>query len=85
MDMVGRALAGLCHATMTEVAPPVAPVVSCTSMSMPKGLIQRLFGRNDDGLASIMLSPVLHDLLFSSTKLASSEPSGVLMISRSAR
>src|SRR6516164_11300663 len=30
---------GLCHATMTEVAPPVASVVRSTSMSRPKGLI----------------------------------------------
>src|SRR5215831_13190131 len=29
----------LCHATMTEVAPPVASVVRSTSMSRPKGLI----------------------------------------------
>src|SRR5262249_59405338 len=30
---------GLCHATMTEVAPPVASVVRSTFMSRPKGLI----------------------------------------------
>src|SRR5215469_9277865 len=30
---------GLCHAMMTEVAPPVASVVRSTSMSRPKGLI----------------------------------------------
>ena len=30
---------GLCHAAMTDVAPQVASVVSSTSMSRPKGLI----------------------------------------------
>jgi len=36
---------GLCHATMTEVAPPVASVVRSTSMSRPKAKIEsRLIG-----------------------------------------
>src|SRR6516164_4854813 len=58
---------GLCHAMMTEVAPPVASVVRSTSMSRPKGLIDNAcVGVTTTGCngvrASMDLSPVLHDL-----------------------
>src|SRR6516165_3406726 len=59
---------GLCHATMTEVAPPVASVVRSTSMSRPKGLIDNAcLGVTTVGCsgvrASMYVSPVLHGLL----------------------
>src|SRR5262252_1005346 len=69
---------GLCHATMTEVAPPVASVVRSTSMSRPKGLIDNAcLGVTTAGCSGVR---ACMDVVsgssrpFSSKRLASAEP-----------
>src|SRR5215469_11492537 len=48
---------GLCHAMMTEVAPPVASVVRSTSMSRPKGLIDNAcLGATTTGCSGVLTS-----------------------------
>src|SRR5215471_14280361 len=69
---------GLCHATMTEVAPPVASVVRSTSMSRPKGLIDNAcLGVTTAGCSGVRASMNVvssSSRPSSSTKLASPEP-----------
>src|SRR5215831_9750135 len=76
---------GLCHATMTEVAPPVASVARSTCMSRPKGLIDNAcLGVTTAGCSGVR---ACMDVVsgssqpFSSKRLASAEPQPCLRVS----
>src|SRR5262249_23538110 len=78
---------GLCHATMTEVAPPVASVVRSTSMSRPNGLIDNaclgVTTAGCSGVRAFMDIVSSSSRRFSSTSLAS--PEAQLLLSRQLR
>src|SRR5262249_30978358 len=74
---------GLCHATMTEAAPPVASVVRSTSMSRPKGLIDNaclgVTTAGCNGVCASMDVVSSSSRPSSSTRLASPEPQPCLI------